>query len=286
MATDISHSVPPAKTSDLDIDEQHSYPEKEPSMDSTPVISQSSTPTRSTLSLFYPLISLLFLALLGVYVYTTSEPSIMNPYDSQHVFDQLHAFQTTRNGSILADIGSLLGQAIHSVASGGSQITKALGAGIRDIFHGVFHLNETVVGSISNATATVITAGASGISKILSAIGGPSGIILYILVIGLYVYIVYSRVRQDSALTLHVGYIHRPGRGDSPDFSGNRTPPQSPFLEQKKPTYLQRTKQTDHYGHTSPHGRYRDTTKEKIGLEPLAETSSRSGIVRYPGDIL
>merc|ERR1712002_541712 len=114
------------------------------------------------------------------------------------------------HGSILVGIGSLLGQTIHALASGGSQIIKALGAGIRDTFHGVGDLDEAVVGSISNATATVITAGASGISKILSAIGGPSGIILYILVIGLYVYIVYSRVRQDSALTLHVGYIHKP----------------------------------------------------------------------------
>merc|ERR1712121_364816 len=105
----------------------------------------------------------------------------------------------------LAGIGSLLGQTIHSLASGGSQIIKALGAGIRDTFHGVGDLDEAVVGSISNATATVITAGTSGVSKVLSAIGGPSGIILYILVIALYVYVIYFRVRQNSALTLNVG---------------------------------------------------------------------------------
>merc|ERR1712121_151107 len=71
--------------------------------------------------------------------------------------------------------------------------------------HGVGDLEEAVVGSISNATATVITAGTSGISKVLSAIGGPSGIILYILVIALYVYVIYSRVRQGSTLTVNVG---------------------------------------------------------------------------------
>merc|ERR1712121_232066 len=133
----------------------------------------------------------------------------------------------------LAGIGSLLGQTIHSLASGGSQIIKALGAGIRDTFHGVGDLDEAVVGSISNATATVITAGTSGISKVLSAIGGPSGIILYILVIALYVYIIYSRVRQGSVLTLNVGSKNREERSSFSTLSEDEIPPQSSFCDQE-----------------------------------------------------
>ena len=45
---------------------------------------------------------------------------------SKEVFDELHTFQTAGHGSILAGIGSLLGQTIHSLASGSSQIIKAL----------------------------------------------------------------------------------------------------------------------------------------------------------------
>ena len=151
---------------------------------------------------------------------------------SKDVLDQLHTFNTAGHGSILAGIGSLLGQTIHSLASGGSQIIKALGAGIRDTFHGVGDLDEAVVGSISNATATVITAGTSGISKVLSAIGGPSGIILYILVIALYVYIIYSRVRQGSTLTLNVG---SKGGKERSSFSKSEDeiPPQSSFCDQE-----------------------------------------------------
>ena len=79
MTPSISHiNVPPAKPVDPDTEKQHSY------MDSTPVISQTSTPTRSKLRLFYPLLSLLFLGLLSVSVYATIGPSIMNPYDYQY----------------------------------------------------------------------------------------------------------------------------------------------------------------------------------------------------------
>ena len=177
---------------------------------------------------------------------------------STEVFDQLHTFQSAGQGSILAGIGSLLGQTIHSLASGGSQIIKALGAGIRDTFHGVGDLDEAVVGSISNATATVITAGTSGVSKVLSAIGGPSGIILYILVIGLYVYIIYSRVRQNSALTLNVGSNTNTKKNASPDFSAERTPPESPFLR--------------HDTLNSFNGPYRPTTTDNTGTGPKTNT--------------
>ena len=58
MTPSISHiSDPPAKPADSDIDKHHSYPKKGPSKDSTPVITQNSTPTRSKPRLFYPLIS-------------------------------------------------------------------------------------------------------------------------------------------------------------------------------------------------------------------------------------
>ena len=92
MTPSISHiSVPPAKPVDPDTEKQHSH------MDSTPVISQTSTPTRNKLRLFYPLLSLLFLGLLGVSAYVTIEPSILNPLQCAHhltsnifyVFDNL-----------------------------------------------------------------------------------------------------------------------------------------------------------------------------------------------------
>ena len=137
----------------------------------------------------------------------------------------------------LAGIGSLLGQTITSLASGSSQIIRALGAGIRDTFHGVGDLDESVVGSISNATANVITAGTTGISKVLDAIGGPSGIILYILVVILYVYIIYNRVKDSPPLTMNLGFGSKPSKkGDleSPhlikeeEFSEEDTKPLDP----------------------------------------------------------
>ena len=105
-----------------------------------------------------------------------------------------------------------MGQTITSLASGSSQIIRALGAGIRDTFHGVGDLDESVVGSISNATANVITAGTTGISKVLDAIGGPSGIILYILVVILYVYIIYNRVKDSPPLTMNLGFGSKPSK--------------------------------------------------------------------------
>ena len=106
---------------------------------------------------------------------------------------------------MLAGIGSLLGGAIHSLASGSSMIVKTIGEGIRDMFHRVGDLDEKVVGSISNATSTVISAGASGISQILDSIGGPSGIILYILVFGLYAYIIYSKCKKGQPFMFNFG---------------------------------------------------------------------------------
>ena len=82
MAPSISHiSVPPAKPVDPDTEKHHSYPT---------VISQTNTP-------IYPLLSLLFLGLLGVSAYVTIEPSILNPLQCPHhltsyifyVFDNL-----------------------------------------------------------------------------------------------------------------------------------------------------------------------------------------------------
>ena len=84
-------------------------------------------------------------------------------------------------------------------------IIKTIGEGIRDIFHGVGDLDEKVVGSISNATSTVISAGATGVSQILDSIGGPSGIILYILVLGLYGYIIYSKYDKTQPFLFNFG---------------------------------------------------------------------------------
>ena len=110
-----------------------------------------------------------------------------------------------------------MGQAITLLASGSSQIIRALGAGIRDTFHGVGDLDESIVGSISNATANVITAGTTGIAKVLDAIGGPSGIILYILVITLYIYTIYNRLKKNSPLTLNLGTNSHPGKKGDPE---------------------------------------------------------------------
>ena len=55
---------------------------------------------------------------------------------SKDVFDQLHTFKAAGGGSILAGIGSLSGQTINSLASGGSQIIRAFVASLRDIFMG------------------------------------------------------------------------------------------------------------------------------------------------------
>ena len=124
---------------------------------------------------------------------------------SKEVLEQLEHFRSHGGGSVLAGIGSLLGGAIHSLASGSSMIIKTIGEGIRDIFHGVGDLDEKVVGSISNATSTVISTGATGISQILDSIGGPSGIILYILVFGLYAYVIYSRYDKTQPFLFNFG---------------------------------------------------------------------------------
>ena len=70
---------------------------------------------------------------------------------------------------------------------------------------GVGDLDEKVVGSIANATSNVIGADSTGISKILDSIGGPSGIVLYVLVLGLYAYLVYLRWGKPSPSTLRFG---------------------------------------------------------------------------------
>ena len=90
---------------------------------------------------------------------------------NQEVMKQLEEFRVHGQGSVLHGIGSLLGSAIHSLASGGSLIIKTIGEGLCDTFHGVGDLDEKVVGSIANATSNVIGAGASGASEILDSIG-------------------------------------------------------------------------------------------------------------------
>ena len=124
---------------------------------------------------------------------------------TQEALEQLEDFRSHGKGSVLSGIGSLLGSAIHSLAAGSSTIIHAIGAGLRDTFHGVGDLDEVVVGSIANATSTVISTGASGISKVLDSIGGPAGIILYILVIALYAYLFYSKTGKNSPFKIQFG---------------------------------------------------------------------------------
>ena len=121
---------------------------------------------------------------------------------NQEVMKQLEDFRVHGHGSVLHGIGSLLGSAIHSLASGGSLIIKTIGEGLRDTFHGVGDLDEKVVGSIANATSNVIGASASGASEILDSIGGPANIVLYALVLGLYAYLIYSRWGKPSPFTI------------------------------------------------------------------------------------
>ena len=84
---------------------------------------------------------------------------------SQEVIEQLENFNTHGQGLILKGIGSLLGSAIHSLASGGLIIIKAIGEGLRDTFHGVGDLDEKVEGSIADTTSNEIGADTSGISR-------------------------------------------------------------------------------------------------------------------------
>ena len=59
--------------------------------------------------------------------------------------------------------------------------------------------------------------GTTGISKVLDAIGGPSGIILYILVIILYIYTIYNKLKKGSPLTLNLGTNSQPGKKGDPE---------------------------------------------------------------------
>ena len=146
---------------------------------------------------------------------------------------------------MIAGIGSLLGGAIHSLASGSSMIIKTIGEGIRDIFHGVGDLDEKVVGSISNATSTVISAGATGISQILDSIGGPSGIILYILVFGLYGYIIYSKYDKTQPFLFNFGSRKRD------EEKADLVPP-SPISERKIQAPMDTRRHLGHAQHTHP----------------------------------
>ena len=124
---------------------------------------------------------------------------------------------------MLKGIRSLLSSAIHSLTSGVSMIIKAIGTVLRDTFHRVGDLDEKVVGSIASATSSVIGAGASGVSKILDFIGGQAGIVLYILVIALYAYIIYSRWGKKSPFTLRF-------RSDEPAGTGKEYIPEKTGL--------------------------------------------------------
>ena len=62
-----------------------------------------------------------------------------------------------------------------------------------------------VIGSISSAASTTISAGASGISQILDSIVGASGILLYILVFGSWFLVFASKYCNSIKLHLRSG---------------------------------------------------------------------------------
>ena len=73
------------------------------------------------------------------------------------------------------------------------------------IFCEVGGLNKKVASSISDATSTVISAGASGISQILDSIVGASSILLYILVLGSWFLVFASKYCNSIKLHLRSG---------------------------------------------------------------------------------
>ena len=98
---------------------------------------------------------------------------------------------------IMAGIGALLGQTITSLAASSSQIISALGTGMKDTFHGIRDLDGSTWRTISNATLNIITAGTTGISIVVDTTGGPNGIILYSLVLLLYIYLIYNKIKDS-----------------------------------------------------------------------------------------
>ena len=103
--------------------------------------------------------------------------------------DDLATLRQQGAGDIIKGIGKVLGSTLSSIAKGGSIIIRSLGKGIHDTLEGVSDLDTHVVQSITNATTSVIDSTTSGLSKIISSLGGLGNIILWTLVIVIYLFL-------------------------------------------------------------------------------------------------
>ena len=108
--------------------------------------------------------------------------------------DDLTRYRQQGDGNIINGIGQLFGTTISAAATGGSQIIKSLGHGIKDALSGVSDVDKSLIGSISNATATLVDTSATGVATIIDSIGGISSIVLYVLVFLLYGFLFYIHV--------------------------------------------------------------------------------------------
>ena len=137
--------------------------------------------------------------------------------------EELMDLREKGSGNIVVGIGQVLGTTISALASGGSQIIRAVGAGIKDTLSGISDLDEGLVDSIGNATSKVVKAGTKGIADILAPFGGISSIILYILVFILYLYLIYDKIgRVAGCASLMVAKAR--GKRPADDESVNRDP--------------------------------------------------------------
>ena len=133
--------------------------------------------------------------------------------------EDLGQFRSEGNGDIISGIGKILGTTISAVAKGGSEIIRSIGAGIRDTLAGVGDLDEKVVGSIGNATANVITTTSTALTRLLSSMGGISGLLLWALVALLYLYLFLMQMQNPPLPFLF------PPRTENPPTPISRTVP-------------------------------------------------------------
>ena len=139
---------------------------------------------------------------------------------------QLNEFREKGQGNVITGIASLFGQTISSLATGGSQIIKALGEGIHSTLSGVGDVDESLIHSISNATSSLVTSSTNGLAKVLHSIGGISGIVTYVLILLLYVYLIYAKIRENRQLFIPVATTIKPPSPLPPP------PPMSPHQQE------------------------------------------------------
>ena len=118
--------------------------------------------------------------------------------ENKENLEALASYRDHGDGDIIRGIGKLVGSTISAAAQGSSQIIKTIGHGIKETLSGVSDLDRSFIGSIGNATVGLVDSSTSGVAKILDAIGGVSGLVLYVLVLLLYIYTIYNKIRENG----------------------------------------------------------------------------------------